>query len=68
VPGDTTVDDCALMASRAGMSDVLLGCTEGRWVNHWAKRAIAAGPWGTKNRKLKIAGTDYAPDPNCAWN
>lgn len=68
VPGDTTVDDCALMASRAGLNEVRLGCTEGTWVNHWAKKTIAAGPWGTKNRKLKIAGTDYAPDPNCAWN
>jgi hypothetical protein len=68
VPGDTSVDDCALMGARAGAEEVLLGCTEGKWVNHWAKNTIVTGPWGAKDRKLKVAGTSRAPDPNCAWN
>lgn len=67
VPETTTVDDCALFASRAGASEVLLGCTEGQWKNHWAKRSIAAGPLGASRRGLEVRDTAAAPDPNCGW-
>jgi len=67
VPETTTVDDCALFAVRAGASHVLLGCTEGQWKNHWAKKTVAAGPTGTKGRNVVVRDTSAAPEPNCGW-
>jgi hypothetical protein len=67
VPDTTTVDDCALLAQRAGSSEILLGCTEGQWKNHWAKKTVAAGPVGMKSRGKLVRDTALAPDPNCGW-
>lgn len=67
VPETTTVDDCALLAHRAGAADVLLGCTEGQWKNHWAKKTVGAGPTGTKGRNVMVRDTSAAPEPNCGW-
>ena len=67
VPPETTVDDCALFATRAGGGDVLLGCTEGQWKNHWAKRTVAAGALGTRSRGQLVRDTPAAPEPNCGW-
>jgi hypothetical protein len=67
VPPETTVDDCALLATRAGAGEVLLGCTEGQWKNNWAKRTVTAGPLGAKSRGQRVRDTPTAPDPNCGW-
>lgn len=67
VPDTATVDDCALFASRAGATEVLLGCTEGSWKNHWAKQRIPGGPLGTRKRGLEARDTQMAPNPNCGW-
>lgn len=67
VPETTTVDDCALFSTRAGGSEVLLGCTEGQWKNRWAKKTVAAGPLGTKSRGRMVRDTSAAPEPNCGW-
>jgi hypothetical protein len=67
VPETTTVDDCALFAIRAQATEVLLGCTEGSWKNHWAKGRIPGGPLGARKRGLEVRDTPLAPDPNCGW-
>lgn len=67
VPDTTSVDDCALYATRAGAGDVLLGCTEGQWKNHWARKTVAAGPLGMKSRGQIVRDTQAAPEPNCGW-
>lgn len=67
VPETTSVEDCALLAGRAGASDVLLGCTEGQWKNHWAKRTVGVGPAGTKSPNVVVRDTNGAPEPNCGW-
>lgn len=67
VPPETSVDDCAVFAAKAGAGEILLGCTEGQWQNRWAKRAVAVGPTGTRNRGLVVSDTPSAPDPNCGW-
>jgi hypothetical protein len=67
VPETTTVDDCAVLAQRSGGTEVLLGCTEGNWANHWAKKTVATGALGRKNRSLVVRDTPAAPDPNCGW-
>lgn len=67
VPPETSVDDCAVFAAKAGAGEILLGCTEGQWQNRWAKRAVAVGPIGTRNRGLVVRDTPSAPDPNCGW-
>lgn len=67
VPETTTVDDCALFATRAGAGDALLGCTEGQWKNNWAGKTVAAGPLGMKSRGQMVRDTAAAPDPNCGW-
>ncbi|HEX7810653.1 MAG TPA: hypothetical protein VF460_01995 [Burkholderiales bacterium] len=67
VPETTTVSDCALLAHKAGGSDVLLGCTEGEWKNHWARKTVAAGDLGTKSRNVVVRDTASAPEPNCGW-
>lgn len=67
VPETTTVDDCALLAHRAGAADILLGCTEGNWKNTWAKKTVGAGPQGKKSRGLVVRDTSAAPEPNCGW-
>lgn len=68
VPADTSVDDCAMFVSRNGGTHVLLGCSEGRWDNHWAQRRLLAHPNGWANRRAVAAGTRYVPEPNCDWN
>ena len=68
VPGDTSVDDCALMAHKLGASRVLLGCTDGRWKNRWSAEPIEAGPLGTKDRRLDLTRKNRIPEINCAWN
>lgn len=68
VPGDTSVDDCALMAHKLGASRVLLGCTDGRWKNRWSAEPIEAGPLGTKDRRLDLKRKNRIPEINCAWN
>ena len=67
VPETTTVDDCALFAHKAGAGDVLLGCTEGQWKNHWAKKIVGTGPLGAKSRGQMVRDTNAVPDPNCGW-
>lgn len=67
VPETTTVDDCALLAHNTGGGDVLLGCTEGQWKNHWAKKTVGAGPLGSKSRGQMVRDTAAAPEPNCGW-
>ena len=67
VPESTTVDDCALFAHKAGAGDVLLGCTEGQWKNHWAKKIVGTGPLGAKGRGQMVRDTSAAPEPNCGW-
>jgi hypothetical protein len=67
VPETTTVDDCALLANRAGAGDVLLGCTEGQWKNKWAKKTVGTGPAGAKGRNVMVRDTSAAPEPNCGW-
>lgn len=64
VPPGATVEDCTVYATRAGASEVVLGCTEGQWKNHWAKRPVAAG---AKSRVKMVRDTPSAPDPNCGW-
>jgi hypothetical protein len=67
VPETTTVDDCALYAHKTGAGDVLLGCTEGQWKNHWAKKTVGTGPLGAKGRGQLVRDTNAAPEPNCGW-
>ena len=67
LPQTASVDDCALLAQRAGAADVLLGCTEGQWLNHWAKRTVPTGPLGMRSRGQLVRDTASAPDPNCGW-
>ncbi|MBI3526660.1 MAG: hypothetical protein HY067_01690 [Betaproteobacteria bacterium] len=68
IPANSSVNDCAQLASKSGSSEILLGCTKGHWENTWAKRPIAVGPTGTKTRNLSVKGSSYAPDPDCGWN
>jgi hypothetical protein len=67
VPPETTADDCAVFSSRAGGSEVLLGCTEGQWKNRWAKKPVAATATGARSRGLVVRDTPSAPEPNCGW-
>jgi hypothetical protein len=68
VPADATVGDCALLASRNGSSEILLGCTRGHWEDVWAKSPIAVNPAAVKTLNLSAQGGAHAPDPNCGWN
>ncbi len=68
VPMESTVDDCAQLASNNGSKEIRLGCTKGHWDNVWAKKPIAVGPKGAKTRNRSVTGTPYAPDPDCGWN
>jgi hypothetical protein len=68
VPGDTSVDDCARMSAKLGGNYVLLGCTQGKWENRWAEKAIKLGPWGAKDRRLAVSESHHVPKTNCAWN
>lgn len=67
VPPETTVNDCAVFSARAGGTEILLGCTEGQWKNHWARRTVPATAGGTRNRGQVVRDTPSAPDPNCGW-
>jgi len=64
VPPETTVNDCAVFSARAGGTEILLGCTEGQWKNHWARRTVPATAGGTRNRGQVVRDTPSAPDPN----
>ena len=68
VPMEATANDCAFLASKDGSLEILLGCTKGRWDDVWAKKPIGVDPTGAKTRNRSLAGTSYAPDPNCGWN
>jgi hypothetical protein len=65
VPADTTVGDCAGLATANGASEILLGCTEGHWKNTWAKRPIPVNP---KTGGRPVRGSAFAPEPDCGWN
>ncbi len=67
VPAETSVDDCAMYVSRNGGTHVLLGCSAGRWDNHWAQRRLLASSNGWANRRRSAVGTRYVPEPNCDW-
>ena len=68
VPMESTVNDCAQLASDNGSQEILLGCTKGHWDDVWARKSIAVDPSGAKTRNRSVTGSSHAPDPNCGWN
>ena len=68
VPMEASANDCALLANKNGSEEIRLGCTKGRWDDVWAKKPIEVSATGVKTRNRALAGTSYAPDPNCGWN
>ena len=68
VPMESTVNDCAQLASNNGSKEILLGCTKGHWDDVWAKKPIAVSPKGANSRNRSVTGSSYAPDPDCGWN
>ena len=67
VPGETTVDDCAIHVFDNGGTHLLLGCSAGRWKIDWAAQPLLVAPNGWANRRRSVLGTQYVPEADCGW-
>lgn len=67
LPLQSTVTDCAQLASASGSDEILLGCTKGNWENAWARNPISLYQRGANLRGLTGKDASYTPLPNCGW-